>query len=251
PTVLGGAIGSPLDLAASSAASGFIQTLATTDSTIHLRYLQLNFFGQDEWHLRPNLSLSYGLRYEYNTSPHELQQRIEAAFSDPRLSLAPGLAHFIDGRTKIFDSSRRNFAPRIGLAYAHNFFGAARPTLIRAGYGIYYDQILGAVVSQSRNVFPNFVTINTAGGILAHTTLDAFDFFNPASPLPNDLNPLGNLVAAGTLNRLNPGLTLEALTDFINSAFKDSYGATLPARRLKTPTAHQYSITLEQQLGSN
>src|SRR5205085_8777541 len=148
------------------------------------------------------------------TPVREVNNKIESTFNDPLLSFVPGLRRFIGGRTSIFSPHRNNFAPRVSIAYSPNLFGRERKTtVIRAGYGLYYDQILGAVVSQSRHVFPNFVTINTAGGILAHTTLDAFDFFNPASPLPNDLNPLGNLVAAGTLNRLNPGLTLEALTD--------------------------------------
>ena len=61
--------------AAASAASGFQQTLATGPSDIALSYYQLNFFAQDEWRLLPNLSLSAGLRYEYNTPPRERRRR--------------------------------------------------------------------------------------------------------------------------------------------------------------------------------
>ena len=55
-------------LAAASAASGFFQTLTTgSDAGVNLRFYQLDYFAQDEWRVRPNLSLSLGLRYEFNT----------------------------------------------------------------------------------------------------------------------------------------------------------------------------------------
>src|SRR4030095_13988207 len=74
--------------AAAGAASGFSQTLISPDldSHINLRYYQLSFFGQDEWRIRPNLSLSYGLRYEYNTPPRETSEKIESTFTMTELS---------------------------------------------------------------------------------------------------------------------------------------------------------------------
>src|SRR3712207_9031598 len=66
----------PSDLAAASAASGFYQTLTTGgDSSIRLRFYQWNFFAQDEWRVTPNLTLSAGLRYEYNT-PRSEERRV-------------------------------------------------------------------------------------------------------------------------------------------------------------------------------
>jgi len=38
------------------------------------------------------------------------------------------------------------------------------------GYGIYYDQIPGAVISQSRNVFPTFLPVDLAGAISLNPT---------------------------------------------------------------------------------
>ncbi|HYX42671.1 MAG TPA: hypothetical protein VE821_13280, partial [Pyrinomonadaceae bacterium] len=152
----------PEDLAALGAASNFFLTLATTGagSGINLRFYQYNFFAQDDWRIRRNLSLSYGLRYEYNTPVQEARRRIEQTFNSPQLSLAPGLNNFIEGRTRIYEPDRNNFAPRIGVAFAPRLFSHNRTTVIRAGYGLYYDQIIGAVVSQSRNVFPTFLPLN-------------------------------------------------------------------------------------------
>src|SRR5207253_4103659 len=66
----------PSTLAAASAASGFFQTLTTgSDAGINLRFYQLGFYVQDDWRVRPNLSLSLGLRYEANTPPPEVPGR--------------------------------------------------------------------------------------------------------------------------------------------------------------------------------
>lgn len=260
----------PEDLAAAGAASGAFLTLGTPGSSnINLRFYQLNFFGQDTWRIRSNLSLSYGLRYEYNTPPRETNQRIEGTFNSPELSLVPGLRSFIDGRTRIFDPDHNNLAPRLGLAYSPNLFGRRRgATVLRAGYGLFYDQILGAVVSQSRNVFPSFLTINLAGG------LGNFLFGNPFGPL-SILNPsspaaagVPGLVQSGTINAPNPTTELDTKILFINCIARgggpgcagrpvallpsvSGAGVTMPARQLETPLAHHYSFTLEQQLGVN
>ena len=241
----------PEDLAALGAASNFYLTLNTTqDARNSLRYYQLNFYGQDAWRVRSNLSLSYGLRYEYNTPVRELNRRIEQTFTDPKLNLAPGLRQFIEGRTAIFDPDRNNFAPRVGFAYSLSPFGKDRLTVVRGGYGLYYDQILGAVVSQSRNVFPTFVTLNF-GGLNAQDDTTSLTFFNPATTflfLP-DLDEDIPLVQPGTLNHFNPQLALGDVIDFISEHFPSALGATLPTRRLVMPLAHQYSLTVEQQLG--
>ncbi len=256
----------PLDLVAAGAPTGFLQTLKQegVSSAINLRFYQLNFFGQDEWRARRNLSLSYGLRYEYNTPPREVNRRIEDTFNspllacnDPLLGCVPGLRQFIDSRTEIFEPDRNNFAPRFGIAYSPNLFGLDRTTVVRAGFGIFYDQILGAVVSQSRNVFPNFLTLNTGGGpgvILGRP----FSLFNPATTglcfafLPNgQCADFRRYVSPGTLNTLNPAVGVQELVSSFNRFFAGGFGATLPTRQLDTPTAHHYSVTFEQQLGTN
>ncbi|MGB7923189.1 MAG: carboxypeptidase-like regulatory domain-containing protein [Pyrinomonadaceae bacterium] len=249
---------SPTDFAAAGAPSGVFQSLALPgrDSRIDLRYYQLNFFVQDEWRIRRNFSLSYGLRYEYNTPPRETSRNIERTFNDPLLDLrgpvfdqplVAGLRDFLEGRTQIFDPDRNNFAPRIGFAYSPNLFGSERTTVIRAGYGLYYDQILGAVVSQSRNVFPTFTTINFGGG--RDPVGEGFSIFNPLATTINGVP----LVQPGTINTINPALPFDALLELISRFFPSNgsggpFGATLPRRTLETPMAHHFSVTFEQQL---
>ncbi|MGH9943674.1 MAG: carboxypeptidase regulatory-like domain-containing protein, partial [Pyrinomonadaceae bacterium] len=242
------------DLAAAGAVSSNLLTLNTRgdDANINLRYYQLNFFAQDEWRVRPALSLSYGLRYEYNTPVREVNNRIENTFADPALNLLPGLRQFIDGRTRIFDPDRNNFAPRVAFASSPDFFGRDRTTVIRAGYGVFYDQILGAVASQSRNVFPTFLTLNS-GGLVRGDRDVGFDFLNLTNAVI-DITDDGRFVfvtQAGSINRLNPAVPLSFLIERIQGNFPSALGATLPSRQLETPTAQHYALTLEQQLGAS
>ena len=259
---------SPVDLAAVGAPSGFFTTLARGDSSISLRYYQLNFFGQDEWRLTPNLSIAFGLRYEYNTVPSERDNKIERTFNAPELSLVPDLRTFIGNRTSLFDPDRNNFAPRIGIAYSQKFFGD-KTTTIRGGTGVYYDQILGSVVSQSRNVFPTFLTLNSAGlplsCLFTNTNCLTQTFASPTRDLtlinPLTISVFGSLlVAPGTLNTINPSQNFNnlvtAFRDFpivngIGPTAPGGYGFTLPAQNLETALSLQYHITFEQELPGN
>jgi hypothetical protein len=266
----------PETLAAASAASGFTQTFARDgESGINLRFYQLDFYAQDTWRVRPTLSLSFGLRYEYNTPPRETSRRLEDTFADPSLDLIPGLRTFIGGRTTIFDPDHNNFAPRLGFAYAPALFGRDRLTVIRGGYGIFYDQILGAVVSQSRNVYPNYLTFDRAGGYSNRrfngecpeqlsSNNCGFELIAPFFTGTTNRNDNGAasfvpLVLPGTLNTLNPAYTFAQRVQLVN-AFGTGGGPipplsgfafTIPQQQLDTPMAHHYSVSFEQQFGSN
>ncbi len=241
------------DLVALDAPSAFFLTLDTTGAgaNIGLRYYQHNLFAQDDWKPRKNLSLAFGLRYEYNTPPREVHNLIERTFNDPALNQVPALRAFIDGRKQIFEPDRNNFAPRIGFAYAPKFFGRDRVTVLRGGYGIFYDQALGAVVSQSRNVFPTFLTLNF-GGFRASSSESQLTFTTPGQFAPVNGIPI---VKPGTLNQLNPALGLNAVLDYLNGkpggqSFPDALGLTLPTRVFNSPLAHHYSLAVEHGPGA-
>lgn len=258
---------SPVDIAAAGAPSGFFTTLSRNgDSSISLSYYQLNFFGQDEWRVAPNLTISFGIRYEYNTVPSEKNNKIERTFNDPLLILVPDLRIFIGNRTRLFEPDRNNIAPRIGIAYSNNFFGN-RTTTIRGGTGVYYDQILGSVVSQSRNVYPTFLTLNSASLPLVCVSSNTCPAIFPS--IVRDLtltNPLairvfGNLlVAPGTLNTVNPSQNFSNLVTFfrdfpivngIGPTAPGGFGFTLPANDLEAALSLQYHVTFEQELPGN
>jgi len=242
----------PEDLVALGAASNFYLTLnrGGNDASTGLRFYQMDFYGQDQWRINSGLSFSYGLRYEYNTPVRETNRRIENTFTDPALNLLPGLRDFIEGRSRIFDPDRNNLAPRMGMAYSPNPFSRHHLTVIRAGYGLFYDQILGAVVSQSRNVFPTFLTLNF-GGLDSAINQTFFNLFNPATTFIDAPAGSVSLVQPGTINSLNPRLSLPNLIDIADNTFPNAFGITIPSRRLQMPMAHHYAFIVDQQLSTD
>jgi hypothetical protein len=239
---------SGVDFAAGGAPSGIFQALtAGNDATINLRYYQYNFFGQDEWRIRRNLSLSFGLRYEYNTVPKSANNKIENTFKAAIPAELAGLSQFINGRSEIFDVDKNNFAPRVGIAFSPEIF-ENRTTVFRAGAGIFYDQILGAVISQSRNVFPNVLNTNFSG--FDPTLSGNINIFPPSLAFFScGGGPFIPAIQPGTLNTLNPNVPVSCLTSIQQQFFQAGFPVTLPERKLKTPTAYHYSFSFEQQVG--
>jgi hypothetical protein len=239
------------DFAAVGAPTGFFQTQALfPDSTIGLRYWQNDFFFADQIRVKPNFSLTLGLRYELNTVPTEVNNRIESTFGsadvqefidlETALFGRSGMEQFIAGRTKIFERDNNNVAPYVSFAW--DPFGHGR-TAIRGGYGIYYDQILGAVVSQSRNVFPTFLTVNLAGGFGNQTGERRLSAFNPTL-----------IAAPGTLNTFRPDFGSPAI--FVGAVglgnnFASGAAFVLPAADLQTPYSQHWSLTIEHQFGKD
>lgn len=107
-------------------------------------------YFQDDWRARPNLTLSFGLRYEFQTN----------------IGVRP------------------NFAPRVAFAWSPDFRGGASPgqprTVVRGGFGVFFDrfnenQVLIASKYAAGDFF-RFITADTAA-------LDSFPNVPPAEAL--------------------------------------------------------------------
>ena len=107
---------------------------AQLDNHQHLRTESYNLFLHDSYRAAPNLTLSAGIRYEYNSPPVDTEDR--ANIYDPNSrSLVQAGTHGIPRSG--YEADRNNWAPRLGLAWA---FGSERTNVLRAGYGVYFDQ---------------------------------------------------------------------------------------------------------------
>jgi hypothetical protein len=90
---------------------------------------ELSLWAQDTWQLTSRLTLSAGLRWEYSPAP----PAEGVYFLDP-------LANTVStNQSTLWPVSRRNFAPRLGIAFRLTGDGK---TILRAGGGLYYDSSL-------------------------------------------------------------------------------------------------------------
>ena len=115
---------------------------------------QYTVFAQDEWKVRPNFTLTLGLRYEYNTPKFDPQQRnymIIPGQQSTKFPLAPlGLNFPCDPHAPcpgVYFPDKNNFGPRFGFAW--DPFNKGK-TSIRGGFGVFYD-VLNAQDIQWQN----------------------------------------------------------------------------------------------------
>jgi hypothetical protein len=100
----------------------------TGNATYYGDQTETAFYVNDDWKLRPNLTINLGLRYERITVPTgERSQTLNA------ISSVPGLIAFGEPRMQ-----NRNFMPRIGFAWSP---GTRGNLSIRGGFGINYDKL--------------------------------------------------------------------------------------------------------------
>ncbi len=93
-----------------------------------------NFYAEDNWKIRPNLTLNLGMRYEYVKAPREIEKRVDYGFG----------------------ADKNNIQPRIGFAWSPGWAsgwlaqmtGGPGSASIRGGYGIYHGRLFQSVFSQ-------------------------------------------------------------------------------------------------------
>jgi len=125
------------------------------DSHRNFRTTSYGFFAQDSFKLFRNLTLNYGLRYELNTVLREAHGRLStfrpqnfSTYLSPTVdqtNLAALQASGIVTQSQvsgIYNADHNNFAPRVGLAWD---FRGNRKSVMRAGYGVFYETIIGNI----------------------------------------------------------------------------------------------------------
>ncbi|MCL4851343.1 MAG: carboxypeptidase regulatory-like domain-containing protein [Bryobacteraceae bacterium] len=138
--------------------SAYVNWNASSAGSVHTTSL----FFQDDWKVSPRLTLNMGLRYEYESPPverfnravrgfdYDVSSPVEAA-AKAAYALAPvpelppsqfrvngGLTFLgVDGQPRaLYDAPKRNFMPRFGFAW-----NVTSGTVLRGGYGIFFDQL--------------------------------------------------------------------------------------------------------------
>ncbi|MDW8355748.1 MAG: carboxypeptidase regulatory-like domain-containing protein [Bryobacterales bacterium] len=182
-------------------------TGALGSSRSQYRSNYLATFVQYDWRASQKLTWNFGLRYEY-AAPWKEQRDLEGFFNPVTglityhkvpATIPPALRGLYDpqgGRVKkgIIDPDKNNFAPRIGLAWRP--FG--ENTVIRAGFGVYYDNVNLNELQFTRLVAPFYGIFTLVGDARTPNvfvdrlfpSLDEIERFPaPFSVMPNNRTP--------------------------------------------------------------
>jgi outer membrane receptor protein involved in Fe transport len=186
-----------------------------------------SFFVNDEWKVTPRVSLSLGVRYDYQDQPYE--RNCGSSNFDPYdVNPSNGLLGrteyaCIDYGRAIAETDTNDVAPRVGVAW--DVFGNQR-TVLRAGYGLFYSSLFTYWFYnfEATNGFSLTNTQYVPAGGNAFLSVGQLKDGLPSPPIP----PAGSA--------LGPNL------------FATSGVADYRAPEQTTPLSHQWNVSLQHQL---
>jgi Carboxypeptidase regulatory-like domain len=146
-----------------------------TGSRQGVQYFVGGFF-QDQWRAKSNLTFNLGLRYDYFSPLNEAHDRIVVLNTETGELITNGYAGFT--------TSKRNFAPRIGIAWSPERLRSK--TVFRIGAGYYYG--MGQGEDQPQQILNDVIavqlqSVTTPGLSYPLDRTKVFKNFDPANPI--------------------------------------------------------------------
>jgi hypothetical protein len=196
----------------------------------------LGFYFQDDWRIRPNLSLSLGLRYDIAGNINEEDNRASNFLSDV------GLVQVGSGLDSLYNKDKNNFGPRVGFAWDPWSNGK---TAIRGGYALTYDlPLFGAILGPRTGFMPGALAgsfTNPDLGVFPKTLAGDFGAATPTDPTATCVDPttgIGNFVC------VQPGVPIFGANPNPDPPF--SVFSIDP--NLKTAMIHNFNLSVQQEL---
>src|SRR5258707_13733217 len=217
-------------------------------SSFHFRALDFSAYIQDEWKVELSQRLIVGLRWEGLSTAHELNnflssfRGLEDGQPGPISIIHPQQTQNVgppgvSSCTLTTCFSAGNFAPRV--SYAWDIFGNQK-TVIRSGYGIYYQRV------------SNQSLLQTAGGLPFNEAISAAPFsVTPQNPFPS--------ILPSSAFPLSTDQVVPGLIGFNGTTgapiFQSANGGPLsgffffPIRSFRPPYAQQWNFNIQRDLG--
>ncbi len=181
--------------------SGYIQAAGTP---FFLRNRYGGAFAQDSWRVRPDVTVNYGLRYDYMQPWYDKYNQIQTFVPGRQSAVYPGAPPgFVfpldEGIARTLSPARHKFSPRVGVAYVpsfadgplHALFGNDGQSSIRASFGIFYTAIPGLSGGIMYSIPPygeNY--LSPAPPLFETPFITAADGTNNGQPFPHTPAPL-------------------------------------------------------------
>ena len=189
--------------------------LAATGNTQRTTYNNgFSFFAQDDYRVAPNFTLNLGLRWEYFGPMSEKNNLISNLAPDGTLAIVG--THGLHG---LYERDLHDFGPHLGFAW-----NVRSNTVLRAGYGVYYDYV------------PQHL-------LIANFTSSAGVVTNPIGPkpvLPMDFDPLAFNGTNGTPSA--PILTANTT---------GPYSVFVTPQKFHSPYTQNWNLNVQQRLALN
>ena len=202
--------------------------LQNSDGRKGYRTRSFNFYGQDDFKIKPSFTLNLGLRYEFNTNLRDIRDEVAAFRPGQQSTVFPtapvGLV--FPGDTGVprstYPNDYNNFAPRFGFAW--DVLGNGRLSL-RGGYGLYYDIVISETTLQFLTSAPYSIQPN-----ILQTTINNPFSGSRRNPLPQPF----------------PHTPAKAGDPF-NFAGVAPVALTVNDPNFRTPYAHQYNMQVQYE----
>jgi len=199
------------------------------------RARQYNFFAQDEWKVRRNMTFSFGVRWELNPPPTEAGGRVYVPnkYPDGR----DGPVTYIHAERWFTNFNRGALAPRLGVTWSP---GGSSRMVIRSGYGIAFDplntfqvtSVAAAVPGQSFRCSSNF---SGSGGALVTTPgCQAVPNVRLGAGFPGEMTP----PTVKPSSFLTPPAQVQS-----NAPPSRTFD-----QGLKLPTVHMWNLTVQREV---
>jgi hypothetical protein len=209
----------------------FKSTLEVGNPTLHLHNWAYSGFFQDDFRATKNLTLNFGVRYEYSSVPQE-QNNLLGNF-DPNVGLVQ-VGHQI---SSLYNPYHKSFGPRAGFAW--DILGNGR-TVLRGGGGLMYETVN----------WQSFVAFNNAFGPGSVPT---------GAPIDAGGDTSGGTITTGnvTIKNIfaNPGVTWDSPTTPIYSSTVNCFNSPCPImtvdRNLTTPYVWTWTLNLQHAFTPN
>jgi len=195
------------------------------------RMKQINGYAQDEWRARSTLTLTYGVRWEWNRPPTESSQPLFVP--DKSVDGSQGPVTFVRTDKVWKRSNITAFAPRIGLSWSP----LGKKTVVRAGYGMSFDPVstfFGAYIANSTpgEAFQCVATTYGAGTTQGCGSVPANVRLSQGFPTelpPPNVKPSSFLTAPAATSSVAPNIAVAN-------------------PNLKQATVHQWNLSIEREL---
>jgi hypothetical protein len=220
---------------------------------------EVEFYVQDAWRARPNLTITYGLRYTLLQTPYEVngqqiqpnidihqwfetrgEQAAQGNSVQPNFSFSPsGQSR---GGKPFWPMNKGAFAPRLAIAYAPDggqgwlgkIFGSAGQSSIRAGFGMYYDHYGEGIVDS--------FTQYGAFGLTSQVSSPQNIYTVGTAPRFTGLNAIPNVVTPPPSQLSYP---VTPSSDVNGSGFAIAYGID---DHLKSPYSFAMDLSFQREL---